>query len=253
MKSLIGKKVGMTQVYDDKGVLIPVTVVQAGPCVVLDVRTPERDGYSAVQFGFGNRKAKNVSKAIKGSVTKAGQAENPPEVIGEFRMDKGDAAPAVGSVMKADIFTPGETLDVSGITKGKGFNGVMFRHHFKGGRDGHGGGWHRKPGSIGCREKPGNIFKGRKMAGQLGNSRRTVQNLRIVSVSAEDSLLFIRGAVPGPNGGTVYVSLSKKFDPVRVAAKAAARAKEAKINAEKAAKSGSKSAAKPAAKPAAKK
>lgn len=219
MKSLIGKKVGMTQVYDDKGTLIPVTVIQAGPCVVLDVRTPERDGYSAVQFGFGNRKAKNVSKAIKGSVTKAGLADNPPQVIGEFRMAQGEAAPAVGSVVKADIFAAGESLDVSGVTKGKGFNGVMFRHHFKGGRDGHGGGWHRKPGSIGCREKPGNIIKGKKMAGQLGNSRRTVQNLRIVTISAEDNLLFVRGAVPGPNGGTVYVSLSKKSKPAAKASK----------------------------------
>ena len=112
--------------------------------------------------------------------------------------------------MKADIFAAGEFLDITGTTKGKGYNGVMVRHHFKGGRDGHGGGWHRKPGSIGCREWPGNIIKGKKMAGQLGNASRTVQNLRIVSVSAEENLLFVRGAVPGPNGGTLFVKQAKK-------------------------------------------
>ena len=153
MKGIIGKKVGMTQVYDEKGTLVPVTVIEAGPCVVLDVKTQERDGYTAVQ---------------------------------------------------------GEFLDITGTTKGKGYNGVMVRHHFKGGRDGHGGGWHRKPGSIGCREWPGNIIKGKKMAGQLGNASRTVQNLRIVSVSAEENLLFVRGAVPGPNGGTLFVKQAKK-------------------------------------------
>jgi large subunit ribosomal protein L3 len=204
MKGIIGKKVGMTQVYDAKGTLVPVTVIEAGPCVVLDVKTQERDGYSAVQVGFGSRKAKNVSKQILGSVAKAGQEKTPPAVIKEFRLD-GEAAPEIGSLVKADIFSEGEYLDITGVTKGKGYNGVMVRHHFKGGRDGHGGGWHRKPGSIGCRESPGNIVKGKPMAGQLGNASRTVQNLRIVSVSAEENLLFVRGAVPGPNGGTVFV------------------------------------------------
>lgn len=209
MKGIIGKKVGMTQVYDDKGTLVPVTVIEAGPCVVLDVKTQERDGYSAIQVGFGSRKAKNVTKQILGAVAKAGQDKNPPAVIKEFRME-GDASAEIGSLIKADIFKADEFIDVSGTTKGKGYNGVMVRHHFKGGRDGHGGGWHRKPGSIGCRESPGNIIKGKKMAGQLGNAPRTVQNLRIVSVSAEENLLFVRGAVPGPNGGTVFVRQAKK-------------------------------------------
>ena len=206
MKGLIGKKIGMTQVYEE-GVLVPVTVIEAGPCVVLGVKTMEKDGYSALQVGFGTKKVKNTSKAVLGNVAKAGVQDNPPAVIKEFRADE-DPVAELGSVMKADIFAAGEFLDVSGITKGKGFAGVMKRHHFGGGRDGHGGGWHRKPGSIGCREKPGNIMKGKKMPGQLGNANRTVQNLHLVKV--EENLLFVRGAVPGPNGGTLIVKKAKK-------------------------------------------
>ena len=206
MKGLIGKKIGMTQVYEE-GVLVPVTVIEAGPCVVVGVKTMEKDGYSALQVGFGTKKVKNTSKAVLGNVAKAGVQDNPPAVIKEFRADE-DPVAELGSVMKADIFAAGEFLDVSGITKGKGFAGVMKRHHFGGGRDGHGGGWHRKPGSIGCREKPGNIMKGKKMPGQLGNANRTVQNLRLVKV--EENLLFVRGAVPGPNGGTLIVKKAKK-------------------------------------------
>lgn len=209
MKGIIGKKVGMTQVYDDKGVLIPVTVIEAGPCVVLGVKTKERDGYSAIQVGFGVRKAKNTSKAILGNVAKAGLADNPPAFIREFRSEN-DPAEEIGSQIKADIFAEGEFLDISGMTKGKGFAGVMKRHHFHGGRDGHGGGWHRKPGSIGCREKPGNVIKGKRMAGHLGSSTRTVQNLRLVKVSVDENLLFVRGAIPGPNGNTVIVKKAKK-------------------------------------------
>lgn len=206
MKGLIGKKIGMTQVYEE-GVLVPVTVIEAGPCVVVGVKTMEKDGYSALQVGFGTKKVKNVSKSVLGNVAKAGVQDTPPAVIKEFRAEE-DPVAELGSVMKADIFEAGEFLDVSGVTKGKGFAGVMKRHHFGGGRDGHGGGWHRKPGSIGCREKPGNIMKGKKMPGQLGNANRTVQNLRLVKV--EDNFLFVRGAVPGPNGGTIIVKKAKK-------------------------------------------
>ena len=206
MKGLIGKKIGMTQVYEE-GVLVPVTVIEAGPCVVVGVKTMEKDGYSALQVGFGTKKVKNTPKAVLGNVAKAGVQDNPPAVIKEFRADE-DPVAELGSVMTADIFAAGEFLDVSGVTKGKGFAGVMKRHHFGGGRDGHGGGWHRKPGSIGCREKPGNIMKGKKMPGQLGNANRTVQNLRLVKV--EENLLFVRGAVPGPNGGTIIVKKAKK-------------------------------------------
>ena len=139
MKGLIGKKVGMTQVYDDKGILIPVTVIEAGPCVVVGVKTKERDGYSALQVGFGTKKAKNTSKTVVGNVKKAGLAENPPAVIREFRFDA-DPTEEIGAQLKADIFAEGEVLDISGFTKGKGYQGVMKRHHFGGGRDGHGGG-----------------------------------------------------------------------------------------------------------------
>jgi len=209
MRGLIGKKVGMTQIYDEKGVLIPVTVVEAGPCKVIGVKTMERDGYSAIQVGFGKKKVKNVSKPELGHLAKSGSAECPPAVVREFRADA-ENMPEVGSEIKADIFAAGEFLDVTGITKGRGFAGVMVRHHFKGGRDGHGGGWHRKPGSIGSREMPGNIIKGKKMAGQLGSEKRTVQNLKIVKVVVADNLIFVSGAIPGPNGGTVLVKKAKK-------------------------------------------
>ena len=209
MKGLIGKKVGMTQVYDEKGILIPVTVIEAGPCVVVGVKTKEHDGYSAVQVGFGVKKVKNTSKSVLGNVKKAGLESTPPAFIREFRSEE-DPQAEIGSQIKADIFAEGEFLDISGTTKGKGYAGVMKRYHFAGGRDGHGGGWHRKPGSIGCREKPGNIMKGKKLPGQLGNGNRTVQNLRIVRVSADENLLFVRGAVPGPNGGTLLVKKAKK-------------------------------------------
>ncbi len=209
MKGLIGKKVGMTQVYDEKGVLIPVTVIQAGPCVVLGLKTVERDGYAAVQFGFGERKLKNAPKALVGACKKAGIENTPPAIVREFRTEESQSF-EIGAQVKADIFETNEFIDVTGTCKGRGFQGVMRRHHFKGGRDGHGGGWHRKPGSIGCREMPGNIFKGKRMAGHLGNDKTTVQNLKVVKISPEESLLFVKGAVPGPNGGTVLVRKAKK-------------------------------------------
>ncbi len=210
MKGLIGKKVGMTQIYDDKGVLIPVTAVEVGPCKVVGLKTVEKDGYAAVQFGFGTKKAKNISKSVKGELAKAGITEELPAIIREFRLCDGDAAYELGAEVKADIFAEGEFLDVTGVTKGRGYSGVMRRHHFKGGRDGHGGGWHRKPGSIGCREMPGNVIKGKPMPGQLGSVKCTVQNLKVVKVDLEDNLLFVSGAVPGANGGTVIVRKAKK-------------------------------------------
>ncbi len=208
MKGLIGKKIGMTQLYDDKGVLTPVTVVKTGPCVVVDVKTVERDGYSAVLVGFGSRKAKNAGKAIAGQAEKAG-SKFVPECLREFRITDGSKF-EIGAELNAGIFAEGEFLDVTGITKGRGFSGVMVRFHFNGGRDGHGGGWHRKPGSIGCRETPGLVIKGKKLPGQLGSVKRTVQNLRIVKVDAEENLIFVSGAIPGPNGGTVLVKKAKK-------------------------------------------
>ncbi len=213
MKGIIARKLGMTQVYDEKGVLTPVTVVLAGPCPVLGVRTVEKHGYAALQLGFGTRKIRNASKAIQG-VCKAAGVEAPPETIGEIRLDKNPEAKP-GDVVRADIFKQDEFVDVLGTTKGRGFQGVVKRHHFAGGRASHGGGWHRRGGSIGCKEKPGNIIKGKRMPGHLGHAMRTVQNLRVVKVALEDNLLFIKGAVPGPNNGILVVKSAIKKSNIK--------------------------------------
>ena len=206
MKGLIGKKVGMTQVYDEKGVLIPVTVVQAGPCVVTGVKTVERDGYRALQLGFGERKAKNVTKARAGHLAKAGvTGDKLPSVLREIRIAEGDEAPAPGSVLKADIFAENDYLDVVGTIKGRGFQGVVRRYRFGGGRASHGGVWTRRTGSIGCCEWPGNVIKGKRMPGHMGNVPRTVQNLKVVRVMADDNVLLVKGAVPGANGGILLI------------------------------------------------
>ena len=209
MKGLIGKKVGMTQVYDEQGRIVPVTVIEAGPCVVVDVKTLERDGYCAAQLGFGSRKAKNVSKAVAGHCAKAGLKETMPSVLREFRL-AGAGELTVGSEVKADVFTTDDYVDVTANTKGRGFQGVVKRWNFGGGRASHGGAWERRPGSIGCREWPGNVIKGKKMPGHMGNVRRTVQNLKVVRVMADENVLLVRGAIPGPNGGMVIVKQAVK-------------------------------------------
>ncbi len=206
MKGMIGKKVGMTQVYSEKGKLIPVTVLEVGPCVVVAVRTQEKDGYSAVQLGFGAQKAKNASKAEIGHATKAGLQAIPAH-LGEFREDA-DPQLELGSEVKVnDVFAAEDFLDITGVTKGRGFQGVVKRWNFNGGRYSHGGGWKRKPGSIGQCEKPANVVKGKKLPGHMGNVQRTIQNLQVVRVVEEDGLLFVKGAVPGPNGG--YLKIKK--------------------------------------------
>ena len=210
MKALIGKKIGMTQIYDEQGVLIPVTVIQAGPCVVTAVKTVERDGYDALQLGFGARKAKNLSRAEKGHLTKAvavDEAGKLPAVLREFR---GMDAAEPGAVIKADVFAAGDFIDVVGTTKGRGFQGVVKRWNFGGGRASHGGAWERRPGSIGMCEFPGRVAKGKKMAGHYGCDRRTVQNLKVVRVNAEENYLIVRGAVPGANGGILLVRSALK-------------------------------------------
>lgn len=209
MKGLIGKKIGMTQVYDDKGRIVPVTVIEAGPCVVTDVKTQDKDGYSAVQYGYGSKKSKNTTKAILGHLAKSKLDENPPAYLREFRTEN-DPEVEIGSQVAADIFEADEFLDISGTVKGRGFQGVVKRYNFGGGRYSHGGGWKRKPGSIGQCEFPGRVDKGKKMPGQMGNVRRTIQNLRIVRVTPEDNLIFVKGAVPGPNGGTILIKNAKK-------------------------------------------
>ena len=203
-KGMIGKKLGMTQVYTEKGVLVPVTAIELGPCPVLEVRTKEKNGYSALQLGFGSRKAKNVSKAVIGNLKKANLQDNPPAVIQEIRLDE-DPAQEIGSAIKADIFAVDEFVDVRGRTKGRGFQGVVKRWRFGGGRASHGGAWVRRSGSIGMCAAPGKVYKGRKMPGHMGNVFRTVENLRVVAVRPELNLLLVKGAIPGSVGGYVTV------------------------------------------------
>ena len=206
MKGILGTKLGMTRVYDENGRSIPVTVVEAGPCTVIATQTQEKNGYSAIQLGFGSRKAKNVSKAVLGTLK---EGIEPPSWIKEIRL-KEDSDLEVGSQVTADIFAEKEYVDVTGTTKGRGFQGVVKRHNFGGGRASHGGDWTRKPGSIGMCEFPGKVYKGRKMPGQTGNVQRTVQNLQIVSVRPEDNLILIKGAIPGANGKRVVIKQSIK-------------------------------------------
>ena len=209
MKGLIGKKLGMSQIYDETGKVTPVTVIQAGPCTVIDQMTEERNGYNSIQLGFGEKKAKNVTKAVKGHCAKSGRGSNPPIVIREFRTDN-EAEMEIGSVLTVELFNESEFVDIVGTVKGRGFQGVVKKYNFGGGRYSHGGGWKRKPGSIGQCESPAHVDKGKKMPGQMGNCRRTIQNLKIMRVVKEDNLLYIKGAVPGPNGGIVIVRSAKK-------------------------------------------
>ena len=209
MKGLIGKKLGMSQVYDETGKVTPVTVIQAGPCTVMDLMTKEHNGYSSVQLGFGEKKPKNVTKPVLGHCAKSGRDTNPPAVIREFRTEA-ESDLEVGAVLTVDQFKEDEFIDVVGITKGRGFQGVVKKYNFGGGRYSHGGGWKRKPGSIGQCESPAHVDKGKKMPGQMGNARRTIQNLKIVRIVKEDNLLFVKGAVPGPTGGIIVVCSAKK-------------------------------------------
>jgi large subunit ribosomal protein L3 len=209
MAGLIGKKLGMTQVYDENGKVVPVTVIQAGPCPVLDIRTQDSHGYSALQIGFGNKKAKNVSKAVLGHLNKSGNAENPPALIKEVRLTE-DPSEELGQSLTVETFEAGSFVDVTGTSKGRGFQGVVKRYNFGGGRASHGGDWTRKPGSIGMCEFPGKVYKGRKMPGHMGNVQRTIMGLKIVSIRPEDNVVLVKGAVPGHKGGIVVLRTAKK-------------------------------------------
>ena len=201
MQGILGKKIGMTQIYSPEGALIPVTVIQAGPCVVVQQKTQEKDGYSAVQLGFGPQKPQRMTKPLVGHFAKAGAA--PQRHIVEFPVD-GDL-PEVGSEVTVAIFEQGQKVDVSARSKGKGFQGVIKRHHFAGGPKTHGSQTWRQPGSIGMAADPSRVMKGIKMGGQTGYDNVTVQNLEVVEVRPEDHLLLIRGGIPGPNGGLVKI------------------------------------------------
>ncbi|HET7483064.1 MAG TPA: 50S ribosomal protein L3 [Actinomycetota bacterium] len=201
VKGILGRKVGMTQVFDDAGHAVPVTVVEAGPCRVAQVKTPETDGYTAVQLAFGT--ARRPNNPISGHYAKSGV--EPGRYLVELRLDElGDYA--AGAEIKADVFESGEIVDVIGVTKGKGFAGGMKRHNFKGQGASHGNqAKHRAPGSIGACATPARVFKGTRMAGHLGHRRVTTLNLRVIKADPERNLLLIRGAVPGPRGGLVMV------------------------------------------------
>lgn len=204
---LIGKKIGMTQVYDGDNNLVPVTVVQAGPCPVTQVKTAAKDGYHAVQIGFGAQKEHRLSQPELGHLRKAGV--EPVSHLSEIRLDA-EPTHKVGDVLTVETFAAGQMVDVIGRTKGRGFQGVMKRHDMAGQPDTHGHMMHRRVGSIGMRQTPGHVFKGKRMPGHMGDVRRTSQNLRVVQVLAEKNLLLIKGSLPGANGEIVLVRQAKK-------------------------------------------
>lgn len=207
-KAIIGKKIGMTQIFDEAGKVIPVTVVEAGPCVIVQKKTVENDGYSSVQMGFGDIKPQRVNKPLKGHFAKADVA--PKKTLKEFRLDD-CAAVNVGDVLKADTFAVGDIIDISGTSKGKGFQGTIKRNNNSRLKETHGTGpVHRHAGSMGACSSPSRIFKGKALPGHMGAEKVTVQNLEIVKIDAENNLIAIKGAVPGPKGGIVCIVDSVK-------------------------------------------
>ncbi len=202
--ALIGKKLGMTQVFDESGNHIPVTVVEVGPCTVVDVRTPERNGYAAVALGFGKKDLKKVNKPQRGVFEKIGSSAF--GVVKEFRVsEKGVGEFTPGQELTVDVFSIGQLVDVVGVSKGKGYAGVVKRWGFHGGRDTHGSRFHRAPGSIGMCADPSRTFKGRKLPGQKGNVNVTVKDLTIVDIKQDKNIILIRGAVPGSRNGIVFI------------------------------------------------
>ncbi len=202
-KGILGRKLGMTQVWDDQNRIVPVTVIQAGPCRVVQLKTPERDGYSAVQLAFGDTKASRLTKPELGHL-KVANVE-PVKHLAELRVDD-VAGFQIGQTIAADVFGAGERVDVSGISKGKGFSGAMKRYNFKGQGASHGNHKsHRAPGAVGACATPSRVFKGMKMAGRHGNARVTTLNLEVVEGDAERGLLLVKGSVPGANGTLVFI------------------------------------------------
>ena len=207
-KAIIGKKIGMTQIFDETGKVTPVTVIEAGPCVVVQKKTMETDGYEAVQMGYGDLKPNRVNKPMKGHFAKGDVA--PKKHLKEFRMDD-CAALNVGDIIKADVFEAGDYVDVSGISKGKGFAGVIKRYNSHRLKETHGTGpVARQSGSMGACSTPSRIFKGKKMPDQMGAEKVTVQNLTVVKIDAENNLIAVKGAIPGPKKGIVTIINSVK-------------------------------------------
>ena len=207
MKTIIGRKVGMTQVFDEKGVVIPVTVIETAGNIVAQVKTVETDGYNAIQLGYGEIKDKHINKPRAGHFAKAKLANK--KHLREFRLDSVENY-KVGDEVKADIFAAGEKIDVQGTTKGKGFQGVIKRHGQHRGPMGHGSMYHRRPGSMGSTSTPGRVFKGKKLPGHMGKVTVTIQNLDVVRVDMDKNVILIKGSVPGPKGAILKIKSAVK-------------------------------------------
>ena len=206
-KGIIGRKVGMTQIFDEKGNVIPVTVIEAGPCVVAQVKTVETDGYDAVQLGFGEVKDKHINKPEKGHFAKANVTAK--KHLREFRLDSVEGI-TVGTELTVTEFAEGDRLDIQGTTKGKGFQGVIKRHGQSRGPMGHGSMYHRRPGSMGPTSTPGRVFKGKKLPGHMGRVTVTIQNLDVVKVDSDKNVVLVKGSVPGPKGAILKLKTSVK-------------------------------------------
>lgn len=206
-KTLIGKKVGMTQIFDEQGKVIPVTAIEAGPCTVVQVKTVETDGYNAIQLGFGDVKEHKVIKPVKGHYTKVNLT--PKKHLREFRVDSVQEV-KVGDELKADTFVAGDKLDIQGTSKGKGFQGVIKRHGQSRGPMGHGSMYHRRPGSMGSTTTPGRVFKGKRLPGHMGHVTVTIQNLEVVRVDLDKNVVLVKGSVPGANGAILKLKTSVK-------------------------------------------
>ncbi len=207
MKTIIGKKVGMTQIFDEKGKVIPVTVIEAGPCLVAQVKSVETDGYNAIQLGFGDVKESKLNKPEKGHFAKAKLALK--KHLREFRLDSVDGV-NVGDEIKVDTFQTGDKIDVQGTSKGKGFQGVIKRHGQSRGPMGHGSMYHRRPGSMGPTSTPGRVFKGKKLPGHMGRVTVTIQNLDVVKVDLDKNAILVKGSVPGAKGAILKLKTSVK-------------------------------------------
>ena len=206
-KAILGTKLGMTQVFDDENRIVPVTVVEAGPCTITQVKTVDTDGYTAVQMAFGSRK--HTNKPMAGHLAKAGV--DSARTLAELRLTPSDELPELGAEITCDVFAKGEAIDVTGTSKGKGYAGVMKRHNFSGMGDGHGvKRKNRHPGSVGMASTPGRTFKGMRMAGRMGGERVTIQNLEVVDVDTANDLILVKGAVPGANGSVVLIRSAVK-------------------------------------------
>ena len=207
MRGILGTKLGMTQVFDEDNQVVPVTVVEAGPCTVTQVKTAESDGYAAIQLAFGSKK--RVNKPLAGHLAKAGI--DSAKVLAELRLEADDELPELGATIGVDTFAKGDPIDVTGTSKGKGYAGVMKRHNFRGMGDGHGvKKKNRHPGAVGACATPGRTFPGHRMAGRMGGQRVTIQNLEVVDVDTEHSLILVKGAVPGSNGDIVFIKSAVK-------------------------------------------